>query len=159
MPLVGIFSVILFIPAFYILHYAASPDWLLYASAISSLAASILMFYSAPLNFLNCLFHYGINMKMFAGWVGAVWGGFAFSYYWLFSVSNCNAENSCAYFTQNHIFNSIHTSANAFFALGFWGSVQPEKYPIRMYINIESAVGVVMLAVLVATIIRKTMGR
>jgi hypothetical protein len=142
-------------------------EQLIISNGALALVVTFCLLSKAPQTFMLHLSRYGTNFRQFGMWVGLVILGFATSYNG-FPRTMCSIalENAILPAVVSDFEKAIHLSANAFFALGFWGNGEaenrifmPESLAMRLYINVESAIGVIMLALLVATIIRKSMGR
>ena len=104
------------------------------------------------LTFLGILFDYGNNLQKIARSVAVV--------ILYFSAIYCINDYSKLLKTPLKIFyTGLHYSVNTFVTIGYSEYVPAPKGIMLWYSNIESLLGVLMMALLVATIIRRTSGR
>lgn len=134
-----------------------------YCISMLLLSLSIAFVYQTKVTFLKWLYHYGHNFYNITRSIFIIIIGFTFSF-----ILNGHFGNGPKLPFWSSLTHSFHSSINSFVAIGFWDSISeggisggvsgPQGIMI-LYTNIEAMLGIIAMALLVVTIIRRTSGR
>lgn len=117
------------------------------------------LFYLSKGMFLNLLYGYGHKIERIILSILCITGGFTVSFFLFLSEKNNRFEFSTLLLRK-----SFHFSVNSIVSIGFWGNTNESITDgptgiMVLYSNIESFLGIIAIALLVATIVRRTSGR
>lgn len=109
--------------------------------------------------FLDLLYGYGHKIERIFLSILCIIGGFTLSFF-LFLYEKSNSFES----SKELLRKSFHYSVNSIVSIGFWGDAGKSitdgpRGIMVLYSNIESFLGIIAIALLVATIVRRTAGR